>query len=59
MSLARHGEGKACLSSSAVHLSVDHPLFDRISVKPVVAADPESGNLTVPNQSAHCGQTNV
>ena len=48
---------EACLFS-ALHLQVDHPLFDYIPVKTDFGADFESWNLTLANQSVECGQMN-
>src|ERR1035437_7745908 len=45
--------------ASFVQLLINHPLFDCIPVKTVVAADLESRNLTPASQSIHCAQMNL
>ena len=55
--IARSGEVNACLFL-AIHLSVDHPLFDCIPIKTIVVADLERRNLTFANHSIDRGPMN-
>jgi hypothetical protein len=53
-----NGEANACLVFSAIHLSVDHPLFDCIPIKTIIVADLERRNLTFANHSIDRGPMN-